>query len=151
MPNSSTPAASHAAFVPSRPYDLPPLADAVNGGLETRAVLKARAALAALNEATGRLPNPDVLLSSLVLLEAKASSEVENIVTTTDRLFQFADHSIERADDATKETLRYRMALFEGLAMLKTRPLSTTLAEVVCSHTKGVDMTVRKVSGVFAD
>lgn len=154
MPDSPDPGAPLPTFDAARPYDLPPLppvADAVNGGLETRAVLKAcieaRAALAALNEAAARLPNPDVLLSSLVLLEAKASSEVENIVTTTDRLFQFADHGAERADGATKETLRYRMALFEGLAMLKTRPLSTTLAEVVCSHTKGVAMTVRKVPG----
>ena len=47
-----------------------------------------------------------MLLSSLVLLEAKASSEVENIVTTTDRLFQFADHHEEKADSATKEALR---------------------------------------------
>ena len=66
--------------------------------------------------------------SSLVLLEAKASSEVENIVTTTDRLFQFADHHEDKADSATKEALRDRLALFEGLEMLKTRPLTTTLA-----------------------
>lgn len=140
------------SFDPKRPFDLPPLPPVLPGAtLETRAVLKAcvaaRAALAALNEAVGSLPNPDVLLSSLVLLEAKASSEVENIVTTTDRLFQFADHSEEKADSATKEALRYRGALFEGIELLKTRPLSTNLAEVVCSRTKGVDMSVRKVPG----
>ena len=112
-----------------------------------KACIEARAALAALNESVARLPNPDVLLSSLVLLEAKASSEVENIVTTTDHLFQFADHHEDKADSATKEALRYRLALFEGLEMLKTRPLTTTLAEAVCSRTKGVDMTVRKVPG----
>lgn len=139
-------------FNPKRPFELPPLPPHFdNGGVESRAVLKAcvsaRAALAALNEAVGRLPNPDLLMSSLVLLEAKASSEVENIVTTTDRLFQYADHVEERADSATKETLRYRVALYEGLELLKTRPLSTTLAEAVCSRTKGVEMTVRKVPG----
>ena len=117
--------------------------------MESRAVLKAcvsaRSALAALNEAVNRLPNPKVLLSSLVLLEAKASSEVENIVTTTDRLFQFADHGEDKGDSMTKEVLRYRLGLYEGLALLKTRPLSTTLAEAVCSKTKGVEMTVRRV------
>ena len=139
-----------APFDPKSPYDLPPLPPK-SVILETMPVMKAcieaRAALAALNEAVARLPNPDVLLSSLVLLEAKASSEVENIVTTTDRLFQFADHHEDKADSATKEALRYRLALFEGLEMLKTRPLTTTLAEAVCSRTKGVDMTVRKVPG----
>lgn len=139
-----------ASFDPKHPYDLPPLPPR-NIILETMPILKAcveaRVALAALNEAVARLPNPDVLLSSLVLLEAKASSEVENIVTTTDRLFQFADHHEDKADSATKEALRYRVALFEGLEMLKTRPLTTTLAEAVCTRTKGVEMTVRKVPG----
>jgi len=140
----------NASFDPQSPYDLPPLPPQ-QVILETLPVLKAcveaRAALAALNEAVTRLPNPDVLLSSLVLLEAQASSEVENIVTTTDRLFQFDGQHEDKADSATKETLRYRLALFEGLNMLKTRPLTTTLAEAVCTHTKGVEMTVRKVSG----
>ncbi len=139
-----------AGFDPKTPYDLPSLPPQ-GVTLETIPVLKAcveaRAALAALNEAVARLPNPEVLLSSLVLLEAKASSEVENIFTTTDRLFQFADHHEDKADSATKEALRYRLALFEGLEMLKIRPLTTSLAEAVCSRTKGVDMTVRKVPG----
>jgi Fic family protein len=137
-------------YNPLRPYDaLPALPPPFE--LESRAVLKAcigaRAALAALNEATALLPNPDVLLSALVLLEAKASSEVENIITTADRLFQFADHGDAGADSATKETLRYRAALYQGLELLKTRPLSTTLAEIVCTRTKGVDMQVRRVPG----
>jgi Fic family protein len=139
-------------FDPQKPFDLPTLPPKVlTGSIETRAVLKAcviaRVALAALNEAVERLPNPNVLLSSLVLLEAKASSEVENIVTTTDQLFQLADDRLDNVDSATKEVLRYRLALFEGLELLKTRPLTTTLAESVCSRTKGVDMTVRKVPG----
>lgn len=140
-------------FDPTQPHNLPTLPPQVRAveGLETRRVLKscveARAALAALNEAVSKLPNPDVLLSSLVLLEAKASSEVENIVTTTDRLFQFADLSPERADAATKETLRYRSALYHGIELLRERPLCTALAEAVCSRTKGVDMAVRQVPG----
>jgi Fic family protein len=137
-------------YNPKHPFDaLPALPPPFE--LESRRVLKAcidaRAALATLNQATALLPNPDVLLSSLVLLEAKASSEVENIVTTADRLFQFADHAGGEIDNATKETLRYRTALYEGLELLKTRPLSTNLAEIICTHAKGVDMQVRRVPG----
>ncbi len=112
-----------------------------------KACIAARAALAALNEATALLPNPDVMLSSLVLLESKASSEIENIVTTADALFQYAAKDPGKADAPTKETLRYRESLYHGLAQLKTRPLSTTLMEEICSLTKGMDMRVRKVPG----
>ncbi|HEX5886654.1 MAG TPA: Fic/DOC family N-terminal domain-containing protein [Pyrinomonadaceae bacterium] len=43
-------------------------------------------------EGSGELiPNPSILINTLPLLEAQASSEIENIVTTTDRLFQFRE------------------------------------------------------------
>jgi Fic family protein len=144
------------SFDSDKPFNLQPLPPYPEepARIETREVLKAcvsaRTALAALDEAVSKLPNPDVLLSALVLLEAKASSEIENIVTTTDRLFQLADYASDRPDqldNAVKETLRYKTALYQGIEMLKTRPLCTALAEAVCSQTKGVDMTVRKVPG----
>ena len=131
------------------PYnDLPPLPPAVE--LETRAVLKqcitARAALAELKQAGVLIPNQSVLINTLPLLEAQASSEIENIVTTTDRLFQF-QHTGERADPATREALRYSSALLEGYRALKTHPLSTRTAEQVCTRIKGVQMQVRRVPG----
>jgi Fic family protein len=98
-----------ASFDPGRAYNdlprLPPKAD-----LESRPVLKAcieaRAAVAELKQAAGLLPNQDVLINTIPLLEARASSEIENIVTTTDRLFQFAQPDREAlADPATKEAL----------------------------------------------
>ncbi|PPG67767.1 hypothetical protein C5C31_13865 [Rathayibacter rathayi] len=54
------------------------------------------------------LPNPAVLVNSIQLLEAQASSEIENIVTTSDELFRFADDEAAAADPATREALRYR-------------------------------------------
>jgi Fic family protein len=80
-------------FDPARPYnDLPDLPPGVD--LETRPVLKAcvraRAALAALRQATALIPNPSVLINTIPLLEAQASSEIENIVTTSDALFRHA-------------------------------------------------------------
>ncbi|QQC60491.1 hypothetical protein I6H58_05905 [Rothia kristinae] len=53
-----------------------------------RALIAARAELAGLEESLSALPNPQVFIQSLALLEAQASSEIENIVTTTDELFR---------------------------------------------------------------
>jgi Fic family protein len=50
-------------------------------------------------------------------------------------------------DPATREALRYRSALRIGVESLKGRPLSTRIAEQVCTRIKGVDMTVRRVPG----
>jgi Fic family protein len=140
-------------FDPKLPFDLPPLlrGSVPLGEWENtevlRACIKANTALAALKEASALLPNPDVMLSSLVLLESKASSEIENIVTTTDDLFQYAAKDPARADLATKETLQYRDSLYHGLSELRSRPLATTLIEEICSKTKGMEMHVRKVPG----
>ncbi|MDP2155239.1 MAG: Fic family protein, partial [Sulfuricella sp.] len=134
---------------PDRPYNalpaLPPAAE-----IETRTVLKqcitARAALAELKQAAELIPNQAVLINTLPLLEARASSEIENIVTTTDKLFQHL-HSEERADPATKEALRYGHALFEGVKALNQYPLTTRTAEQICTRIKGVEMGVRSTSG----
>lgn len=114
-----------------------------------KATVEARSALAALDQAVQRIPNPGVLVSALPLLEAQASSEIENIVTTTDELFRLVADAEEDATPATKETLRYRAALFAGLQSLQTRPLTTTTAIEVCSRIKGREMTVRELPGTY--
>ena len=76
--------------------------------------------MAELKQAGRVLPNQDVLINTIPLLEARASSEIENIVTTTDRLFQFAQPDREAlADPATKEALRDRTALQRGVESLR--------------------------------
>ena len=138
------------AWQPDQPYNalpaLPP-----NTDLETRAILKqcitARAALAELKQATLLIPNPTVLINTIPLLEAKDSSEIENIVTTTDQLFRYADDGDSNADSATKEALRYRAALYQGFRSLSERPLTTRTAVDICSAIKGVEMDVRRAPG----
>lgn len=137
-------------FHPERPFnDLPPLPP--ERDLETRAVLKAcieaRTALAELRVSGRLIPNQAVLINSIPLLEAQASSEIENIVTTTDRLFRFANDAGGQADPATKEALRYRTALRRGFEMLEQRPLSTSIAVEVCRTIKGVDLDIRSTPG----
>jgi len=138
-----------ARWRPDRPWNdlprLPPKAD-----LESKPILKqciaSRAALAELKQAAELIPNPAMLINTLPLLEARASSEIENIVTTADKLFQHL-HADGTADPATREALRYRSALLEGVRALKKRPLVTRTAETICTQIKGVDMTVRRVPG----
>lgn len=118
--------------------------------LESKPILKqcitARAAVAELKQAAELIPNQGMLLNTLPLLEAQASSEIENIVTTTDRLFQFRQNQ-EQADAATKEALRYSGALLEGFRLLVDHPLNTRTAEEVCSRIKGNQMNIRRVPG----
>jgi Fic family protein len=118
--------------------------------LETRAVLKdaveARAALARLDEATALIPNPAVLINAIPLLEAQASSEIENIVTTTDALFRHAEDDAH-ADPATKEALRYRAALRAGFDHVRSRGLTASVALQVCSTITGHDMDLRTLPG----
>lgn len=134
---------------PERPYfglpALPPKAD-----IETKAILKqcitARAALAELKQAAELIPNQSILINTLPLMEAGASSEIENIVTTTDKLFQHARNE-DQADPATKEALRYSRVLFEGFSALNQHPLNTRTVEEICTQIKGVQMNVRRVPG----
>ena len=139
----------NARWRPDAPFnDLPPLPP--QRDLETKAILKqcipARAALAELKRAAALIPNQGMLINTLPLLEARASSEIENIVTTTDRLFEYRavdDH----ADAATKEALRYSQALLEGFQSLSQRPLTTRTAEQICSQIQGREMRIRRVPG----
>lgn len=137
-------------FRPDLPYnDLPSLPP--RDDIETKAVLKAciaaRASLAELRVSGQLIPNQSVLINSIPLLEAQASSEIENIVTTTDRLFRFANETGDQADPATKEALRYRTALNEGFHSLRERPISTSTAVAVCRRIKGVELDIRSTPG----
>ncbi len=137
-------------FSANKPYNdlplLPPRKD-----VETKVILKqciaSRSALAELKQAGELIPNASMLVNTLPLMEAQASSEIENIVTTTDRLFQYASIGENKADPATKEALRYRTALYEGVSQIKDRPICTRLVEQLCTRVKHIEMTVRKVPG----
>ena len=117
--------------------------------LEPKSVLKAtvqaRTALATLAQAGQLLPNPDILLHAVPLLEAQASSEIENIVTTADELFKRVESG--GGDHATKEALRYRSALFAGVASISGRPLTVGTATQICSELQGREVAVRAVPG----
>jgi len=98
--------------------DLPPKA-----ALETEQVLRAAAKahrhLAELKGRASGIPNQGILIDTLFLQEAKASSEIENIVTTQDELFQASLFPENPASPAAKEVARYRDALRLGYDRLR--------------------------------
>jgi Fic family protein len=139
-------------FKPQLPYnDLPRLPP--KESLETAEVLKAAlAAGRALAELKGMvrvLPNPAILLNNLVLLEAQASSEVENIFTTQDQLYRAEGPGQEAASDsATKEVLHYRQALWHGTRALREgKKFTPELLRKLTSIIKEQEMPFRADSG----
>lgn len=104
---------------------LPPKID-----LETKEILKAaisaNKALAELKGVANTIPNQSILISTLPLQEARSSSEIENVITTNDKLYEAMASSANNFDPQTKEVLRYREALWEGYKELQTRKLLTT-------------------------
>ena len=76
----------------------------------------AKSALGRLHGRSVAIPNQGILINTISLQEAKASSEIENIFTTDDELYQAYS---EQGEDvgvkgAPKEVLRYREALWTG-------------------------------------
>lgn len=115
---------------PSKPLnDLPLLPPPVEK-VETIQILKqeskAAVALAELKGLARTLPNQGILINALVLKEAQASSEVENIITTHDKLYQALAAKSMTIDPSTKEVLRYREALLYGFEEIKKKGFLNT-------------------------
>ena len=116
-------------FNKEKPYnDLPLLPPKTE--LETKEILKsaidANRALSELKGIANTIPNQSILISTLPMQEARSSSEIENIITTNDKLYEAIASSTNNYDPQTKEVLRYREALWEGFNQLKECELLTT-------------------------
>lgn len=105
----------------SQPNNLP-----LSRQVETQKVLKkaisANRVLASLNGVARIIPNSAILINSLVLQEAKDSSEIENIITTHDELYR-ANLDIESVTNEAKEVQNYKEALLRGFALVKEHKL----------------------------
>lgn len=97
---------------------------------ETIAILKQESksavALAELKGLTNTLPNPNILINAVILKEALASSGIENVITTQDKLYQALYAKSAKPDVATKEVLRYREALLMGTLLIKEKGFLNT-------------------------
>ena len=120
--------------------------------LETVAILRktivASRELSKLNGAIINLPNPRLFLDTIHLQEAKGSSEIENIITTNDDLYQVfvADKKFDNA--AAKEVISYKEALWHALAHLEKKPfLTTNLFIEIVQRIKQNDSGIRTTPG----
>lgn len=118
------------AIAPDKPFNNLPLLPPPSERIESITVLKqesrAAVALAELKGLAKTLPNQGILINAIVLKEAQASSEVENIITTHDKLYQALTATSVQADPATKEVLRYREALLFGYGEIQARGFINT-------------------------
>ena len=106
--------------------------------------------MAQLEASTQLLSKPSILLNILPLLEAKGSSEIENIITTTDKLFKGAALFHKDIDAATKEALSYKTALHSGYKSIEaTQTFDSQLAIHICSIVQGQPMHIRSKEPVF--
>ncbi|HBZ26255.1 MAG TPA: Fic family protein [Rikenellaceae bacterium] len=130
-------------FDRQKPYNnlplLPPNKDIEDNPLILKRLVSASRALATVNGNLNRLPNPLMLINTLALQEAKASSEIENIFTTEDELYKaISDTNREsNINPSTKEVLKYREALWTGYKELKiNRKIDTNLIKQIFNQIK---------------
>lgn len=134
-------------FERDKPYDDLPLLPPPPGAFESVAVYRALGiAKASLAELKGRLPvipNPLMLINTLVLQEARDSSSIENIFTTSDKLYRAFSSSSAGVDPSTKEVLRYREALWNAHLSLEAgtkwnRDLIVSIFQKITGKEEGV-------------
>lgn len=139
------------SFNKAEPFnDLPPLPPFAE--FETKEVLtktiKASRALAELNGAIRNLPNPSLFLGTLHLQEAKASSEIEQIITTNDDLYKAVVSDKKFNNSATKEVINYKEAIWLGLKRLEQKPfISTNLCVEIVQCIKQNEAGIRTTPG----
>ena len=144
-------ACSMSKFDRSTPYNalptLPPKQDVQSKKVLVKTI-KASRALGKLNGALSNLPNPNLFIDTIQIKEAKASSEIENIITTHDDLFETLVASKKNSNSSAKEILSYKSALYLGLEEIKKRPfISTNLCIKLVQEIKGNQASIRVTPG----
>ena len=113
--------------------DLPPHGIDLEAPVLLKQLANAARYLGELNGLCETLPDPQLLINTIVLQESKNSSAIENIVTTQDELYKAALEEGSQKQ-AAKEVLSYREALYAGLSRMKEQHdliLTNTMVEIV--------------------
>jgi len=111
---------------------LPPAKEQIESVVILKQLVKSSVVLAELKGIIKILPNPEILLNAVVLKEARASSEIENVITTQDKLYQALTAKGNQIDTSTKEVLRYREAMLFGFRTIQNKNILTinTIIEI---------------------
>ena len=107
-----------------------------------RATITAHKTLAELKGIANSLPNQKIVINTLVLQEAKDSSEIENIITTYDEIYR-SDISDSFINSDIKEVQNYKDALYLGFEIIKTKKFLTI------NHIKEIQSTLEKNDAGF--
>lgn len=108
---------------------------------------RARGAVSELKGLANIIPNQTILINAIILREAQDSSEIENIITTQDELYQAAAMVAPAASNAqAKEVLRYREALWHGFRRVKQRGVLTVpdiieIQQIIVQNDAGIRRT----------
>ena len=126
---------------------LPPKKDIESKNILKKAI-EANRALASMASNCKQLPDEGVLYNSLFLKEAKDSSEIENIITTNDDLYQALTIEQEITNPNTREVMYYLDALWAGMKEMEKANLLTERTFVNIVNTiRGNDEGVRRNTG----
>lgn len=111
----------------NKQYNIPQLPIEID--VETKAVLKqtnlASRKLGELNGIIEKIPNPEILIRTLSLQEAKDSSSIESIITTHDELYKAEIGANKYSTIAAKEVSTYADALMEVVQQVMKRGIIT--------------------------
>jgi len=117
------------SFSATYPFALPELPPKLNYGQERFMpwLLKARTELGELKGYSHALPNPMLLLSPAIIRESVASSGIENINTTVEKVLEQQLFPETEQKPENKEVLRYRDAIIWGFENMKKLPVGNRL------------------------
>ena len=108
-------------------YKIPTLP--LNVDLETKQILRqtvlSSRKLGELKGIVEKIPQPEILIRTLSLQEAKDSSSIESIITTHDQLYRAEIGAIKYSTPAAKEVRTYADALMTVFDKVKTNGLIT--------------------------
>lgn len=100
-----------------------------NYDLKTPKILEelneASRSLAELKGFANSIPNQHILINAITINEAKDSSEIENIVTTHDSIYKVLTESGFK-EEAAKEVVNYRKAIWRGYEIIKEKEFIST-------------------------
>lgn len=127
--------------------DLPPYINFYQPAI-VRSLAAAARYLGELKGLCATLPDPLLLLNTLVLQESRDSSAIENIVTTQDELYRASVDEVS-GNSSAREVLNYREATYTGLARMQSQHnliVTNTLIDVV-QTIKHNQSAIRQVPG----
>jgi len=130
---------------------LPPSEEKISDIEILQKLVSATRAIATLDGITNTLDDPQIMVNTIALQEAKESSKIENIVTTTDALYEaMALSATVKKSEAVKEVLRYRESLMEGMSIVESKghldkDVLIRLFQIIKGSTAGIRTDLQEV------